>query len=296
MPLKGSIGPLVAGPGVLLCLCLAWRASLAVDPTCRPDAPLALELDGDLLSLTSDNACLETILQELERQAPVTIHLPPSLSQEGVSDSFSGLPLSEGLARILKRTNYLLWTRAPDDTPPAKSASAFGTVEVWIVPRESAAPAVVDDEAVRAELLARARDLLAAGTEELVAQARGAPDPQLRASAVALLVHAEKDATVAETILGALEDPDPRVRKAALYVVGDLGPDAPGAAAAVAQIARRDESPQLRMRALEKIFEANYPRDLAKSTVLAALEDPEAEVRALAQNLLELVSPQGGGD
>ncbi len=296
MPLKGSIGPLAAGPGVLLCLCLAWSGSLAVDTTCRPDAPLALELDGDLLSLTSENACLETILQELERQAPVTIHLPPSLSQEGVSDSFSGLPLAEGLARILKRTNYLLWTKAPDDTPPAKSASAFGTVEVWIVPRESAAPAAVDDEAVRAELLARARDLLAADTEELIAQARGAPDPQLRASAVALLVHAEKDATVAETILGALEDPDPRVRKAALHVVGDLGPDAPGAAAAVAQIARRDESPQLRMRALEKIFEANYPRDLAKSTVLAALEDPEAEVRALAQNLLELVSPQGGGD
>ena len=105
-----------------------------------------------------------------------------------------------------------------------------------------------------------------------------------------------EDAAVAETILAALEDPDPRVREAALHIVADLGPEAPGAAATVAQMARRDESPELRMRALEKLFAANYRLDLAEATVLAALEDPEAEVRALAQNLLELVSPQGRCD
>ena len=259
-----------------------------------------MSLEGDLLSLTSDNACLEAVLQELERQAPVTIHLPPSLGREGVSASFSGLPLSEGLARILKQTNYLLWTGPPEDAPLEMSAGAFETLEVWIIPRGAGAPAALpaaaDGATVRAELLERARDLLAADTEELVARARGAPDPQMRASAVALLVHAEKDAVVTETILGALEDPDERVRKAGLYVVADLGPDEPGAAAAVARIARSDASPQLRMDALEKIFEANYSRDLAESTVLAALEDPDAEVRTLAQNLLELVSAHGGGE
>jgi hypothetical protein len=296
MVLKASISPITAGTLALLCLCPVSGGSLAAEAACRSDAPLALSLDGDLVSLTSEQACLEAILQELQRQAPVTIHSPPTLSQEGVTESFSGLPLAEALARILKRTNYLLWTKSPDDTSPARTAGVSGPVEVWITHRGSSPPAALDQEAVRAELLERARDILAADTEELMAQARDAPDPQLRANAVALLVHAEKDAAVAETILAALEDPDPRVREAALHIVADLGPEAPGAAATVAQMARRDESPELRMRALEKLFAANYRRDLAEATVLAALEDPEAEVRALAQNLLELVSPQGRGD
>lgn len=293
MALKASISPITAGTLALLSLCPVPGVGLAGEEACRSDAPFALSFEGDLVSLTSQQACLAAILQELQQQAPVTIHLPPGLSREAVSESFSGAPLSEALARILKRTNYLLSTDPPDDTAPAIVAGTSGPVEVWIIRRGSPSPAVPDREAVRAELLERARDILAADTEQLLAQARDAPAPRLRANAVSLLVHAEKDPAVAETILAALEDPAPRVRAAALHVVADLGPEATGAAAAVAHMARRDESPELRMRALEKLFAANYRRNLAKAAVLAALEDPEAEVRALARNLMELVSPKG---
>ena len=280
-----------------LCLCLAWRESLAADTDCRSDALFELSLDDNLLSLNSKNVCLGTILQELERQARVTVHAPASLPQKGVSESFRELPLEQGMERILKGTNYLLWTKAPKAAPAAQPAGAPGTVEIWIVPREpSSETAAIGQTDVPADPLERAKRYLEADAYELVEQARSAPDPKLRADAVALLVHAEKDAEVSETIVSALHDPDPRVRKAALHIVGDLGPEAPGALEAITKIARADESPQLRMRALRKLFEEDYPPDVAKNSVIGALQDPHEDVRNLARSLLELVIPQDRAD
>lgn len=281
----------------LLCLCLAWRESLAADTDCRSDALFELSLDGILLSLNSENVCLEGILEELERRAQVTIHMPASLPQKRVSESFRELPLEQGMERILKGTNYLLWTEAPKEAPAAQPAAVPGVVEIWIVPRESSSEAAaVGQKDIPADPLERAKRYLEADAHELVEQARSAPDPKLRADAVALLVHADKDAEVSETIVAALHDLDPRVRKAALHIVGDLGPEAPGAVEAITEIARADESPQLRMRALRKLFEEDYPSDVTENTVMGALRDPHQDVRNLARNLLELVTPQGRVD
>jgi HEAT repeat protein len=201
------------------------------------------------------------------------------------------------MERILKGTNYLLWTKAPKEAPAAQPAAAPGSVEIWIVPRESSSEtAAIGQRDVPADPLERAKRYLEADAHELVEQARSAPDPKLRADAVALLVHAEKDAEVSETIVSALHDPDPRVRKAALHIVGDLDPEAPGAVEAITEIARADESPQLRMRALRKLFEEDYPPDVAENSVMWALQDPHEDVRNLARNLLELVTPQGRAD
>lgn len=287
----------LAGLGASALLVVGWCLTAQAGGACRPDAPFSLVLEGGDLSLDSKDTCLGTVLEALARQAHARIDLPPSLADRPVAASFRNLPVEQGLGRILAGTNYALRSGAPDSLPAGRAAAAPGVLGLWVLSEKTESTATgparpVGPEAPFAELL----DELWDEDEELdlhalAQRARAAPEPEVRGYALQLVVQGDDKKAAARMVLEGLRDPAPEVRGAALSVVGELGPAAASALGPITEIARHDESPELRMLALHKLVAGDYPRAIAAAAVAEALHDPDRKVSDLARNLLDLVTP-----
>jgi HEAT repeat protein len=87
------------------------------------------------------------------------------------------------------------------------------------------------------------------GSSELL-DALASPDPATRAAAVAA---ATLDPDTEEAVVGALRDPEPKVRLAAIGKLEDWGGSA--ALGALAEAATRDPAPEVRARAVGALGE-----------------------------------------
>lgn len=278
----------------IVCLALSWSWTAHAETVCRSDATFSLSLDGSSLSLDSKHACLGTILEELARQADVEIQLPRSAADKPVTALFRKLSLEEGLERILEGMDYILETRAQTDPMLADAAPPTGSVAIWFLSRELEPTTIglVGSNAPKGpfeqEAPAPPEDDEAEDLRALAEQAGGSPDPELRAAAVQLIVQADDKVKAVEMILTGLRDPAAEVRGSALGVVGDLGPNAALAVDLIGEIALHDERPELRMRALQKLVEGQYPQEITVDIMTAALQDRDKQVSDLARALLDL--------
>lgn len=127
--------------------------------------------------------------------------------------------------------------------------------------------------------------------EALLAALARDPSGAVRAAAAVGLADAGLG-DVSAALLGALEDPELRVRTYAVLALGEVGdPALPGVAAALVPLLAHD-APALRFQALIAVTTLGIAQ--GEAVALAALSDPDAEVRHLALRLLEEPLLAGG--
>ncbi len=111
-------------------------------------------------------------------------------------------------------------------------------------------------------------------------------DPERRMTAVNLL-SASEDVSVIPVLAEVLkEDSDPEVRMAALQSLSDFTDDAPAQVVDAAEIGLNDSDPEYRLEALGIL--ADIGDDRARAVMEKALNDPDEEVRSMAEGILDI--------
>jgi hypothetical protein len=263
---------------VLLSMVMQSSATQAEE---RAGASLSLTVQGDTLSVQSRQMPLGKVLTELARQTHLTIHLPAVQAAEIVSISFHRLPLLEGIRRLLRDKDYVLLSTA---TPISTANDAVQVTEIRVLPPVSNASkrlTVPQDPALTPAGEPQRTDAirsLAALQQEVIE----APDPARRVRALQELSAQENSEATLPSLLTALQDEHPQVREIALTLLEPM--DGAKTHDAMARVALTDTSAQLRLMALG--FLAAADKNAARQTLQQALSDPDAAVRALAEQLL----------
>jgi hypothetical protein len=168
---------------------------------------LAVMYKAGRLSVHAERMPLGRILEEVARQTGLDVRGGASLQQD-VSVQFAGLPLFDGLRRLLARVNYLLLIeRSPEGNIQRMQALVF---------RREASPSFGRF----------AREAPTPSTEGIASeapwQAMADADPSVRRWAVERLGE-QGDAQAFTRLLAALDDADPGVRQGALASLSQYG-------------------------------------------------------------------------
>jgi hypothetical protein len=249
-----------------------------------PAPDLFLSFKDNTLSGKIQRARLAEVLQELARQARLEISLASSLAQEQVSLSFDGLPLEQGIARILTGKNYTL-RYAPEAVPPR-------VAEIRVISGGSGPIAQIGPQVARPATASELRSPEGKSLDELSRDASQSPDPKVRIAALKSLGQwgdEEDEEEVQAAVASALADQDGEVRGTALASVQGGGISIP--LEALTDMALKDASPKLRLHALDELVERSEPGKIVEQLKQAA-EDPDPHVQALAQRWLRRVEGQ----
>jgi len=272
---------------LLLCLGAAWAGE---EQSAGMTAPgFALSMRDNLLSAKIEGAPLWQVLAELSR-AGVKVSFEDLSSEEKVSATFEDLPLEEGIKRLLQGKNHTL---AYDQTA---SSAAQRVAEIRILPSRQSLENDLD-KLVAAAPAGRSDTPCAPAdgrsVEELVSEVLHSPDVAKRTAALKALGEKDKqDPKVVETMVAAFEDKAIEVRSAALEIVLLKNISVPEEA--LEQMAFRDQSPQLRLGALDGLVDKSES-GAAKSYLERALQDPDPEVKDLAAQMLERIDDEEEG-
>ncbi len=260
---------------VLLMLSVAQgRAELETELACG--APFSLLLEDGLLTVRADAACLGDVLAELARLAPVALRVHESVIDRPVSVSLEKVPIRHGIASILHGMSYLVTMR-----PSSGRTQSPSGMEIYVLPEGE-----VSQDA------ARIVDSVGADEPSHLAQDHepgelrvGAPGPEMSFGAFESLVDAVGEPLkVQEALTNALTISDPEVRTFALIAL--VGLEVKGAAEMLAHAASHDQSPTVRMRALELLASGKYPQTISRIALEQATADPDQAISATAQELL----------
>lgn len=263
---------------------------LGAAPAAGDEPPgVSVTLQGARLSVTG-RAPLAEILVEIGRASGIPIHLDAavkaSLPLEPVAVAFDGVPIEEGLRRLLLEGNFVF----------VYSSTGLAEVRVYLKGSAAARPA----EATRppaSRAARRAARPVANRSDDPSALARlravalGSPDPRERLTALDTLSASRDSKLAVETALQVLErERDEAVLEGVLDLLARQRPVPLGP---VLRLATADLAPSLRIRALE-VASAHGPRDPRVRALLQRLEasDPQEEVRESARELLK--APESG--
>ena len=248
-------------------------------------------LDGHL-----DGAPLDRVLAAIAAQSGIAVHLHGT-SDESVTVQLSGVPLEEGLRRLLRNTDFLfIYGRRPDD----RGAEGPRVLQVHVYPLDGTAgrPAIVSDaddgtaageDAVSpdAEVTRRraARTLARSGdsTPEALADAIvREEDASGRESLARALGRTDGPEAVPALALVVADDPDEGVRESAALALGKTWSEE-----AVEPLIGALGDPHSTVRGAAADALANTWSDRAADPLrLAAAEDPSAQVRERALRAL----------
>ena len=246
--------------------------------------PPVVHLAGGLLSVNARDAKLVDVLDELSRQGGLGL-APCEACEQRVSLRFDRLPLSEGLALLLRDQNFALrWQ--------AVAGSAGVPRQLWLLPRvpelrSSQAPSEVSQPASKQAIRpppAPARPVAAvaaaAPRAAMPPLALIVGTPQERAEAAAALARSRAPGTVA-SLAQALADSDRQVRQMAIESLAEIGgADAVGALA----LALRDGDARLREAAVNALGDLGGAK--AITLLRQAQQDASPFVRQAASETL----------
>jgi len=250
---------LLSTGGLLLFFLLSWVGG--VRDASASEASFVLTLKGHLLNAKIKTVSLKEVLERLSRLANIEVSLEKSVGDETVTVEFENLPLEEGIMRILQGKSYAL-TYARN--PFSKGRRVLPkVVAIRVVPE--GAGSSMDRE--RADSV-----ILLPGSSET-----GIPTETLEGRMGDALFPRDSDKGLG------LRDQDPRVREAALEMLGQG--DQPLPVDSLAGMVLTDKSPHLRMDAMSLLAEKGG--DGALDTLRQAIRDPDPGVSGLAMGLLE---------
>lgn len=278
-------------------------------PALEPPAPrLRVEIVAGTVGVEACDVAVRDLLAEFARRTGLEVAFEGALD-EPITMRFERLPVRAALERILDGRNFALRYVEPA-AGPGGSIDARAS-RLWVFdprPAEEGArppgtaasppPAAVDgplkpQNAALAGGDARARlravsDLIEAGGDEAAAElallASSDPDPRVRREAVYGLGEIGEEAGL-EVVEQALGDPDSGVREAAVEAVADRG--GRGAVAALAAVLG-DQDPALREQAVYALGELGGGD--AIRLLRQALADEHRLVRAAAAEVLDELS------
>jgi hypothetical protein len=224
------------------------------------------------LTVAAHNEPLKVVLHEIEQKSGLRIFVARSLD-ERLSASFEGLPLEEGLQRLLEGQNVIFIYGPSEGGPPSRIV----LTEVVVLSKGAGDQRAGDQHE---------------GFRRLAKEAWEAADPALRKRAVEALGESGELEAIGPLTEAALDDGELEVRMTALEALQRLlrsaGPEVLPLDALVEAALRRDDDAQVRMMALEILQEIAWdwePR--AIEALSQALRDPDPDVAAVANRLLE---------
>jgi hypothetical protein len=145
---------------------------------------------GDRLTVQLDRVPLSLVLAEVARQAGLRVSRSEAVAGVLVSASFRGLPLDEGLERLLRAQPHVLAYDPVPATPESPASWRVSEILVFAMAQPPAADQPAGDSAV--PVLAD-------------------PDPQVRIQALEAWVQQRQGDSV-DTLTYALVDPEEQVR------------------------------------------------------------------------------------
>jgi hypothetical protein len=255
-----------------------------------PAVPVSVQ--GGMLSAKIEQVPLGVVLEQLARQADLTVYITASDAKQTVSATFEGLTLTEGIKRILQERSYALImapTFAADGKPSGERVAKIRVLskgEAYTTIRGLQAAVPQDDTIAQLK-----RDALEA------------PHADAREAALeALADRYDEVDDLAAVVVSALRDATPQVRSMALSILPTVMIVAGEQVSNyIVEVAQKDPDPDLRASALGYLLTT---RDAAlKDHLQQALQDPDTRVSTMAQRLLEFTAqwpsqenpPQGTG-
>lgn len=243
----------LGGPLLLLVLWACGGGSESGSPS------LILSLHGDRLSATLRQAPVGAVLADLARQTGIRVHVDGAAATETVSAEFTNLPLDEGIKRILQGKNYAL--TYTDETHERLGGPKIVAIRILPTSTEPIPSGPVSNVAI-------------------------GPNPRLGISAV--VQGAEiGDHSAMTSLLSATHDADPRARRTAVKVLGDLGDES--AVDALGQLLISDSDKKVRRAATDALAEIGSPQALR--ALGRALKDQDLVVQ---RNAAEAIVSIGG--
>jgi HEAT repeat protein len=298
----------------------AVLVTLLADVCALAESRLTVECEPDRLAVVAERVALTEVLADVARCTGLRVRIRGTLPHDNVSVRFSSLPLREALGRLLRNvTDYVI---VEDTTPGSERV----TVVFWRKEAPRRAGVVLDGgdseglaprdiggrlDALRAayrdsderrlwEAVSDGNALVQATAVELLrtrnAQAATAallerlksPDGDARLQALHLLAEttvSDDRPSVLSALESALTDDDVSVKRYAIQTLASSG----SGAVRTLDKALRDPDPSVRMTVVENAAQMHDGRPL----LVAALADPNPDVRALAKLWLRQVALEG---
>jgi hypothetical protein len=236
--------------------------TLGAEPAPPLKAPHRILLEQGLLSIDVEHQRLGTVLLEISRKSGVPIFTAPGIEDQPVTLRLRGAPLDAGLRQLLKDSDVFFYS----------SNGALRTV--WVYEKGGGSELIPVPPASWASTAELERKLTS-------------PYAADRILAIEAIV-ARNGPGALETVTRLLGDVNAEVRLRALDVGLSAGVDLPRETLTALT---SDDSPAVRGLALEAIVngtEPNSPRAAETAQLVRRmLGDPDAEVRARAQELID---------
>jgi hypothetical protein len=182
---------------------------------------LYLSVQNQRLTAQIDQAPLRKVLEALTEQMPITITLMGFEGENALSESFTDLPLEEGIERLLQRQDYALRYARPD--PNRRPSGQSRIVEIFVLPRQKPSSSTTSPE-TQSVMSLRSSDQTSPTDEKLPffdwleRQAIKARDSSDRIAAIITIAEQQKDSALSVLRRASL-DPDPEVRATALALL-----------------------------------------------------------------------------
>ena len=134
-------------------------------------------------------------------------------------------------------------------------------------------------------------ELIATAMPSIIERFRD-PDAKIRADAIRLVgtIGEYNPSYAIGAVMPLIHDQDPDIRELALVALGTLGPERPQTKVLLLQRLKQDTAPQARGAAAQ--FLKNYDDASVVSALIAALADPDSDVRSQAAYSLAFIGPK----
>ena len=260
---NGSIEPssrLARRIGLALLLCATTAAWGATGIQVKLD-------DRGRLSLQARDADVMDVLEAITKRAGIHMALRGARPQLRGSWSFSGLPLEQGLERVLGGIGHVI-VRRPGSVQAGQVESLWLLTDPAAMPGLAAIPAQARLVAAPAEIPAPAVDDLETLLDRIAA------------------VDTPDDPDAVGRLTALLNTPDPLARSTVAAALGHH--DDEHARQALAQLLYQDPTPQVRRDAADALAESGPER--AAPLLRKALQDPDPGVRMHVDQLIQGLS------
>ena len=251
-----------AGRFGLLGLCLVLTI-----PVAAAGQSLEVEVADGRLTVAAEDVPVKSVVEAVAHEAGLTLEDSESLDGQ-VTVRFRGLPISEGLARILGDRSYMLVygvtsSQAPGGGAPVPVRLRF--FEPSVVEQPVTGPGAVLD----------------GGRAALFETLEFHADPWDKQDTIEALAEAGDPAIAQRLGQAGLTDPDVDVRSAAVEALATLGGDS---AVEMLEMALRDAESVIRYQAVVALEEIGG--DAAVRGLRVALQDADADLRLIAVDVL----------
>ncbi len=247
----------------------------AVADTTAPSPSWQLTVQGGRMTALVQDAPLEMIMREISRRVRLAVSIQGPVARDLVTVRFQNLPVEEGIRKVLEGKEYAI-IHNPSLYRERTEAGLSSVREILVFSR----PGSGANEGSEWMKLGGAAEEPRAPAPAGAVNGPKLDNPLLRLEEMSDL--ADEDELL-PALARALEDQDARVRAKAMEILEDtLGPIPVGP---LSQIAETERDPLMRSRALTLL--AFRGEGAAVQPLTRALQDPAADVRELASELLK---------